>query len=110
MFPSQDPNALVTASQGVQPQDPVYRNAEELARKKQEDEDAKKDVLYMGIAVGIILVIVTVFMGFAAWMAGARFDLMFHFIWQGNFNPTPEQIQAASDAIALGRTLQKAEL
>ncbi|KAF2022241.1 farnesyl-diphosphate farnesyltransferase [Aaosphaeria arxii CBS 175.79] len=51
--------------------------AEEAAKKKAEEQEAKWDMIYMIMAVVITLVVITSSMLFVAWLAGARFDLAF---------------------------------
>jgi len=45
-------------------------------KEKQEEAEARQDTIYMMLAVVGILLLITAAMTFAAWMAGARFDLV----------------------------------
>lgn len=93
---------------------------EEEAKKKQEAEDAKWDLIYMGIAVMCTLTVVSLMMVsfkfsrsthhlftqlhhsltpvlqlLVAWFAGARFDIAYHQLKQGLFKaPAPGSEEA----------------
>lgn len=57
IFPSQDPDALVVKASGVSSAEP-FRNAEEVAKRKKEDEDAKRDTFLMLISVSLVMALV----------------------------------------------------
>ncbi|KAL5117674.1 bifunctional farnesyl-diphosphate farnesyltransferase/squalene synthase [Pleosporales sp. CAS-2024a] len=67
IFPSQTPPAEVT---------PV--SAEDAARKLKEDREAKWDMIYMILAVVLTVLVISFFMLFVAWLAGARFDIAYY--------------------------------
>ncbi|KAF2476695.1 farnesyl-diphosphate farnesyltransferase [Lindgomyces ingoldianus] len=52
-------------------------SAEQEAKTKAEAEEAKWDMIYMGMAVFLTLFLISGSMLFVAWMAGARFDIAF---------------------------------
>lgn len=62
------------------------------AKTKKEDEQNKEDIWFMMALMGVIIFIVAGLMIFAAWMMGARFDLAFKELTQGNFRP-PKTIE-----------------
>ncbi|ORY04684.1 farnesyl-diphosphate farnesyl transferas-like protein [Clohesyomyces aquaticus] len=51
--------------------------AEAAEKVKLEKQESRWDMIYMGLAVAITLLIITGSMLFVAWMAGARFDIAF---------------------------------
>ncbi|KAH7402480.1 farnesyl-diphosphate farnesyl transferase-like protein [Pyrenochaeta sp. MPI-SDFR-AT-0127] len=53
-------------------------SVEEAERKKKEDDEARWDLIYMMTAVGLTVGVITFFMLFVAWMAGARFDIAWY--------------------------------
>ncbi|OAL05989.1 farnesyl-diphosphate farnesyl transferas-like protein [Phaeosphaeriaceae sp. SRC1lsM3a] len=53
-------------------------SVEEAERKKKEDYEAKWDLIYMVSAVVLTVGVITFFMLFVAWMAGARFDIAYY--------------------------------
>ncbi|KAI9739827.1 MAG: bifunctional farnesyl-diphosphate farnesyltransferase/squalene synthase [Cirrosporium novae-zelandiae] len=85
IFPSQRP--------------PTVKSTDELAREKrkaQDDAEAKKDAMFMGIAVTITLLLISALMIGLAWLMGARFDLAFDRAKHGQFAgpKTPEEAAA----------------
>ncbi|KAJ4374001.1 bifunctional farnesyl-diphosphate farnesyltransferase/squalene synthase [Neocucurbitaria cava] len=68
IFPSQKPPVDQTSPASV----------EEAERKKKEDDEAKWDLIYMITAVALTVGIITFFMLFVAWLAGARFDIAYY--------------------------------
>ncbi|KAF2402674.1 farnesyl-diphosphate farnesyltransferase [Trichodelitschia bisporula] len=91
IFPSQVPGATAVG-QGATP--------EALEKKKAEEAESRWDMVYMMLAVLATLATVTLLMLGVAWLAGARFDLAFEQIKQGNFKiPAPaeaaKQVQEA---------------
>ncbi|KAF2756251.1 farnesyl-diphosphate farnesyltransferase [Pseudovirgaria hyperparasitica] len=71
IFPSQTPTERVV------PADQQAMTPEQKAKAKKEAEEAKWDIIYMGLAVLLVLGTISGFMIFVAWMAGARFDIAF---------------------------------
>ncbi|KAH5477858.1 squalene synthase [Parastagonospora nodorum] len=67
IFPSQKPPAKETPA-----------SAEEAAKKKKEDEEAKWDLIYMISAVLLTVGVISFFMLFVAYLAGARFDIAYY--------------------------------
>lgn len=51
---------------------------EEAEKKRQEEAEAKWDLIYMIAAVMLTVGVITFFMLFVAWMAGARFDIAYY--------------------------------
>lgn len=82
IYPSQDPKMLskVYAGEGkaVSPAD---------AKKKEEEAEAKKDVLYLLLAVMGTLAIISGLMIGVAYLAGARFDVALSELQKGKFFP-----------------------
>jgi farnesyl-diphosphate farnesyltransferase len=107
IFPSQKP--------GIAAANPKYANAADEEKARKEAEEAKWDTIYMGLAVLGVLAFVTGLMVslccrlirlskvkmlkclqlWCAWMAGARFDIMFHQLKQGVFLPPKNAEQTA---------------
>ncbi|TVY19504.1 putative squalene synthase [Lachnellula arida] len=82
IYPTQDPKALTRQ----------YDNKEEVigpadAKLLAEHEEAKKDVFYLLIAVMCTLAVISTTMIGIAWLAGARFDIAFNELRNGNFFP-----------------------
>jgi len=69
IFPSQTAKGGVVSGKIVSP--------EQEAKERAEREEAKWDMIYMGIAVFLTLFIISAFMVGIAWFAGARFDIAF---------------------------------
>jgi len=69
IFPSQTAKGGVVSGKIVSP--------EQEAKERAEREEAKWDMIYMGIAVFLTLFIISTFMVGIAWFAGARFDIAF---------------------------------
>ncbi|KAJ5757264.1 uncharacterized protein N7511_007446 [Penicillium nucicola] len=63
------------------------------AKKKAEDAENKQDIYFMMLLMGTIVAIVAGLMIFTAWMMGARFDLAFQELRNGNFRPPPKQLE-----------------
>ncbi|KAH7078413.1 farnesyl-diphosphate farnesyl transferas-like protein [Paraphoma chrysanthemicola] len=68
IFPSQKPP--------VDQKSPA--SVEEAEKKAKEDAEAKWDMIYMITAVMLTVGVITFFMLFVAWMAGARFDIAYY--------------------------------
>ncbi|KAH8710187.1 farnesyl-diphosphate farnesyl transferase-like protein [Phaeosphaeriaceae sp. PMI808] len=68
IFPSQKPP--------VDQKSPA--SIEEAEKKRKEDAEAKWDMIYMISAVMLTVGVITFFMLFVAWMAGARFDIAWY--------------------------------
>jgi len=80
LFPSQTPEAAI-ARQNVQ------MTAKEVAEKERKDAtaaEASSDVFYLSLAVMGTLLFLTLAMGGAAWLLGARFDIAWNDLWQNN--------------------------
>ncbi|USW48781.1 Putative squalene/phytoene synthase, squalene synthase, isoprenoid synthase domain superfamily [Septoria linicola] len=86
IFPTQTPRTLPP---GATPGSTatVHVDSAEQARRKQEEAEAKKDVFYLILAIIATLGFVSVCMIGAAWFFGARFDLAFASLKEGNFFP-----------------------
>ncbi|KAF2210965.1 hypothetical protein CERZMDRAFT_99136 [Cercospora zeae-maydis SCOH1-5] len=82
IFPTQTPRTLPAGSGGAT----VVGSAEE-ARRKEEEAEAKKDVFFMILAIVATLGVVSICMVAAAWFFGARFDLAFKSLKDGNYFP-----------------------
>ncbi|EER40124.1 squalene synthetase [Histoplasma capsulatum H143] len=81
IFPSQ----TVEGAQRKAKQEPSAQEAEQARL----DAEARQDIMYIMLALFGILAILTAIMIFAAWLMGARFDLAFQQIKQGNLRPPP---------------------
>lgn len=68
IFPSQQPP--------VDKKSPA--SVEEAAKKAKEDAESRWDMIYMISAVLLTVGVITFFMLFVAWMAGARFDIAYY--------------------------------
>ncbi|KAF1841876.1 farnesyl-diphosphate farnesyl transferas-like protein [Cucurbitaria berberidis CBS 394.84] len=68
IFPSQKPP--------VDSKSPA--SVEEAEKKKKEDNEAKWDLIYMISAIALTVGVITFFMLFIAWIAGARFDIAYY--------------------------------
>ncbi|KAF2141061.1 uncharacterized protein K452DRAFT_351719 [Aplosporella prunicola CBS 121167] len=69
-------------------------NPEEAEKQKALKEEAKWEMIYMGLAVVCTLTLVTLMMVFVAWVAGARFDIAFDQIKKGVFRaPEPGSLE-----------------
>ncbi|GAM89364.1 hypothetical protein ANO11243_074010 [Dothideomycetidae sp. 11243] len=80
IFPTQTARTL-------QEKQPTPSSAAE-ERRKQQLAESKKDVfIIIGVMLGLFLVIAALML-LAAWLMGARFDLAYEQIKQGNFLPT----------------------
>ncbi|KAI4097018.1 MAG: hypothetical protein LQ339_006874 [Xanthoria mediterranea] len=73
IFPSQNPQAL------------VRQEAPETEEQKREREEAKWDIIYMLMIVMGTLFVLSVIMIGIAWLVGARFDLAFSELKDGNW-------------------------
>jgi len=84
IFPSQKPEDAIAKQK-------LNLTAKELAEKEKTAaaKEANNDVLYLGLAVFGTLTLLTLVMFGCAWLLGARFDIMFQQLKQGNFNPPP---------------------
>jgi len=84
IFPTQAPNVI--SGGGERP----GSTTADLARKAQQEAEARSDVFYMALAVFTVIAVMSLIMIFVAWMAGARFDLMYKSITEsGLSNPAP---------------------
>ncbi|KAI9683798.1 MAG: bifunctional farnesyl-diphosphate farnesyltransferase/squalene synthase [Bogoriella megaspora] len=83
IFPSQDPRAIVAGS-GASGKSP-----EQLEKEAAEWQEAKWDVIYMGLAVFCTLAVISALMLGLAWYLGARFDVAIDQLKQGNLKPPP---------------------
>ncbi|KAK1144939.1 bifunctional farnesyl-diphosphate farnesyltransferase/squalene synthase [Aspergillus melleus] len=63
---------------------------EEEKQKAQEEAETRQDVFFMMALMGVIIFIVSVLMIGVAWYLGARFDLAWQELKQGNFKPPRE--------------------
>lgn len=63
---------------------------EEEKQKAQEEAETRQDVFFMMALMGVIILIVSVLMIGVAWYLGARFDLAWQELKQGNFKPPRE--------------------
>ncbi|PGG96967.1 farnesyl-diphosphate farnesyltransferase [Blastomyces parvus] len=84
IFPSQ----TVEYAQRKAKQEPSPKEAEQARL----DAEARQDTMYIMFALFGILAVLTGIMIFAAWLLGARFDLAFQQIKNGNFRPSPPPI------------------
>ncbi|EEH44958.2 farnesyl-diphosphate farnesyltransferase [Paracoccidioides brasiliensis Pb18] len=57
------------------------------------DAEARQDTMYIMFALFGVLSVLTAIMIFAAWLFGARFDLAFEQLKQGNFRPPPRFLE-----------------
>jgi len=92
IFPSQDPKALSIIHRG-----PV--GAEEEKRAAEQSE-SKKDVFFMLVAVLGTLLVISLLMIGAAYLAGARFDVAFSELKKGNLAPNKPIDGGDAQAIA----------
>ncbi|KAI7413262.1 putative farnesyl-diphosphate farnesyltransferase, partial [Hortaea werneckii] len=78
-----------------------YKSPEEIEREKKASQEARRDIFFVMFAVFITLSLVSVCMIGAAWFFGARFDLAFQALRDGNFAPASPKERAAmvKDAI-----------
>ncbi|KAF2085096.1 farnesyl-diphosphate farnesyltransferase [Saccharata proteae CBS 121410] len=81
IFPSQTATQKVVAEVGR----PV-KTPEQEREEAEQAREQRQDMLYVGIAVGATLLLVSLFMFGIAWMAGARFDIAIDQLKQGIFN------------------------
>ncbi|CAK4034913.1 squalene synthase [Lecanosticta acicola] len=84
IFPSQTPRTLPPGAEQT-----VAVDSEAEAKRKAEEAEAKKDMMYIALAIFLTLGIITacmVSLG-AAWFFGARFDLAFAELRKGNLSP-----------------------
>ncbi|KAF2840508.1 farnesyl-diphosphate farnesyltransferase [Patellaria atrata CBS 101060] len=78
IFPSQRPDPTLSVKDGR------VLSPEEEAKAKKEAQEAKWDIIYMGAAVFGILFFISLFMIFIAYLAGARFDVIYNQLRSGN--------------------------
>ncbi|KAF2173148.1 hypothetical protein M409DRAFT_62743 [Zasmidium cellare ATCC 36951] len=95
IFPTQTPRVLPPGAEQT-----VAQDSAEEARRKADEAEAKKDVLYIGLAIAVTLAIISVVMIGAAWFFGARFDLAFAELKKGNLKPPKEPGQVENIASA----------
>ncbi|KAL9095896.1 MAG: hypothetical protein Q9165_001893 [Trypethelium subeluteriae] len=81
IFPSQHPKAIVAGSAAA------GKSPEQVAKDKEEWQEAKWDVIYMGLAVFTTLALISALMLGIAYMMGARFDIALDQLKQGKFKP-----------------------
>jgi farnesyl-diphosphate farnesyltransferase len=94
IFPTQDPKALHIIHQGETPE-----SAAALAKKKLDDGESKKDVIYLLIAcLGTLFFISALMLG-AAWLAGARFDVALSELAKGKLIPKHDYGGPSAEAI-----------
>ncbi|KAK4545489.1 Delta(24)-sterol C-methyltransferase [Oleoguttula mirabilis] len=76
--------------------------SEAEAEKRKEDEEAKWDVIYIMVAVFGTLGLISILMIGAAWFFGARFDLAFGALKNGNFLPpkTPQEVSSVASVVS----------
>ncbi|KAK5130791.1 Delta(24)-sterol C-methyltransferase [Meristemomyces frigidus] len=89
IFPTQTARTLApgASSSAVTSEKAQLSEAEE-ARKKKEEAEAKRDMIYIMIAVFATLAFITAAMIGTAWFLGARFDLAYGSLKEGKFFPT----------------------
>ncbi|KAL1977512.1 hypothetical protein VTN31DRAFT_371 [Thermomyces dupontii] len=61
--------------------------SEEEEKRRQEISEMREDVLMMMLIMAVVVIILTSIMFFVAWLFGARFDLAFQALKEGNFRP-----------------------
>ncbi|PWY77028.1 farnesyl-diphosphate farnesyltransferase [Aspergillus heteromorphus CBS 117.55] len=85
IFPSQNAEAA---------QRRVTGELSEAEKKKAEQEaETRQDVCFMMGLMVVIVFIVSIVMIFTAWLLGARFDLAWQELRNGNFRPPPREIR-----------------
>ncbi|KAI9045880.1 bifunctional farnesyl-diphosphate farnesyltransferase/squalene synthase [Aspergillus affinis] len=82
IFPSQNAEDAQRKVTGAQ--------TEEEKQKAQEEAETRQDVFFMMALMGVIILIVSLLMIGVAWYLGARFDLAWQELRQGNFKPPRE--------------------
>ncbi|QIW96838.1 hypothetical protein AMS68_002356 [Peltaster fructicola] len=103
LYPTQNARTLKVTDASGTTQAPLSPEAEK--QKKKEEEEARWDTVYIGLAVFTTIGLITLAMVGLAWMLGARFDLAFEQLLAGNLRP-PEN--AAVIARSAGASLRAA--
>ncbi|GAB1735992.1 hypothetical protein NU219Hw_g6047t1 [Hortaea werneckii] len=105
IFPTQTARTLPQGEAQADASTPAvaqeYKSPEEIEREKKASQEARRDIFFVMFAVFVTLSLVSVCMIGAAWFFGARFDLAFQALREGNFAPASPKERAAmvKDAI-----------